>query len=171
MVMDDATQRCMFLTSFFMLVPMYLHFEQNFFFAMMLAKCMVASLVHWHWYKHNSMAHWCDRWCAGSVIVYAVAQKGDYIQWSSGVLAVFCFFVGRNQKNIGAKRNWHLAFRYVAFWMCMPEFAHTTVCIVLLSTVYIGVIVGVTSFIKHTPTPPGTPRSATSTTAAGPSAE
>lgn len=120
MIVSSQIQDTYAATSLFMLEPcVYAFNNKNFVFATLLASTCVISILHWSNFSHGSVLHLLDRYFSIATLTCAWAQNPNYVQTAFPLIVLF--WGGRRHYYQGRMYNaarWHLAFRYVAFWLC-----------------------------------------------------
>lgn len=109
-------------TSLWMLIPIYNSYNTVYYlFSYNLIFNMIFSLVHWNYYKYNSLYHNLDRILSTNTLLIINLNTNNNIIYILTFLVVIFYYKGKqsmlNNNNYEQLVN-HLIFRYIAFWEC-----------------------------------------------------
>jgi len=110
------------LTSLWMLIPIYYSYNTVYYlFSYNLIFNMIFSLLHWNYYKYNSLYHNLDRILSTNTLLIINLNTNNNIIYILTFLVVIFYYKGKqsmlNNNNYEQLVN-HLIFRYIAFWEC-----------------------------------------------------
>jgi hypothetical protein len=109
-------------TSLWMLIPIYYSYNTVYYlFSYNLILNLICSLVHWNYYKYNSLYHNLDRILSTNTLLIINLNTNNNIIYILTFLVVIFYYKGKqsmlNNNNYEQLVN-HLIFRYIAFWEC-----------------------------------------------------
>ena len=128
-------------TSVFVCVPMIDAMSSEPQFSVLLFLTLIASLLHWSRYKFNSTWHWIDRICVVSVFAYVLLLHYSTVNKTVFTAAIAFFLCGRFATNEQNKFQFHLLFRYFAFWMCNLVTSQASIAKIVLWTVLYAICI------------------------------
>lgn len=111
-------------TSLWLLIPIYHTMETMFIIT------LIFSFLHWFCYKHNSFYHWADKFSSLYTLLYILYENYNFF-----ILYPFLFYFiyyGRQYMITGDYEkhlNYHITFRYIAFWICCLYINHISIFI------------------------------------------
>ena len=109
-------------TSLWMLIPIYDSYNTVYYlFSYNLIFNMIFSLVHWNYYKYNSLYHNLDRILStNTLLIINLNTNNNIIYILTPILIIFYY---KGKQSMLKNNNYeqlvnHLIFRYIAFWEC-----------------------------------------------------
>ena len=109
-------------TSLWILIPIYYSYNTVYYlFSYNLILNMICSLVHWNYYKYNSLYHNLDRILSiNTLLIVNFNTTKNVIYLLTFLVAIFNY---KGKQSMLNNNNYeqlvnHLIFRYIAFWEC-----------------------------------------------------
>jgi len=109
-------------TSLWILIPIYYSYNTVYYlFSYNLILNMICSLVHWNYYKYNSLYHNLDRILSiNTLLIVNFNTTKNVIYLLTFLVAIFNY---KGKQSMLNNNNYeqlvnHLIFRYIAFWVC-----------------------------------------------------
>jgi len=109
-------------TSLWMLIPIYnSYYTIYYLFSYNLIFNMIFSLLHWNYYKYNSLYHNLDRILSINTLLIVNLNTTKNIIYLLTFGIIIFYYKGKQsmlKKNYYEQLVNHLIFRYIAFWEC-----------------------------------------------------
>ena len=109
-------------TSLWMLIPIYYSYNTVYYlFSYNLIFNMIFSLLHWNYYKFNSLYHNLDRILSTNTLLIINLNTNNKIIYLLTFIVIIFYYKGKQsmlKNNNYEQLVNHLIFRYIAFWEC-----------------------------------------------------
>ena len=109
-------------TSLWMLIPIYNSYNTIYYlFSYNLILNMIFSLIHWNYYKYNSLYHNLDRILSTNTLLIINLNTNNKILYLLTFAVIIFHYKGKHSmlnNNYYEQLLNHLIFRYIAFWKC-----------------------------------------------------